>query len=180
MPTLIRANQQPLLALLVIAILPLAAAIWSYFGGLGVPSGRVNRGELVSPPLAVDRWKLTDSAGQPWQGAGRWQLLLVVEQCDADCQRWRYSLGQLQRALGRDQNRLGQQLVLPLRAFSDQQATPALEDMTRLLSAVVTAANQGIWLADPLGNLVLRYRLNQPPQDLLKDLKRLLKVSNIG
>jgi len=39
---------------------------------------------------------------------------------------------------------------------------------------------EGVWVVDPNGNLVLRYNLAQPPEDLLKDLRRLLKVSRIG
>ena len=38
----------------------------------------------------------------------------------------------------------------------------------------------GIYIIDPLGNLVFFYPVDAPPEDVLKDLKRLLKVSQIG
>lgn len=176
----VRRNYGPLLALLGLAILPLAMALLSYFGGIGVPVGRVNHGELVLTPTSVASWQLSASDGEPWQGQGRWQLLLVVERCESSCLAWQYTLGQLQKALGRDRQRVERQLVLP-RAVADYAAANGeIANKAVFIGARVAASNQGIWLADPLGNLVLRYRLDQPPQALFKDLKRLLKVSNLG
>ncbi|MEH6472723.1 MAG: hypothetical protein V7752_15875 [Halopseudomonas sp.] len=166
-----RRNYWPLLALLAMAILPLAAAMLSYFGKVALPSGTVNSGELIVSQQSLEHWQLTDTRGEPWRGQGRWQLLLVVEKCQQDCQAWQHTLGQLHKALGRDRQRVEQQLVLP--ALVENQTNS-------LLSSIAQPSNRGVWLADPMGNLVLRYRLDQPPQDLFKDLKRLLKVSNVG
>lgn len=173
-------NYWPLLALLGMAILPLAVAMLSYFGGIGVPAGRVNTGELIATRTSVESWQLNDLNGEHWQGQGSWQLLLVVERCEADCQAWQHTLGQLKKALGRDRQRVEQQLVLPLAVLGDETAQLRINARDLLVSAVATPENRGVWLADPLGNLVLRYRLDQPAEDLLKDLKRLLKVSNVG
>tara|TARA_R110002094_G_scaffold57798_9_gene68953 strand:+ start:349 stop:891 length:543 start_codon:yes stop_codon:yes gene_type:complete len=173
-------NYWPLLALLGMAVLPLMLAMLSYFAEVAIPKGRVNTGELIVAPASVESWQLNDANGNHWQGQGRWQLLLVVEQCQDNCQAWRHTLGQLKKALGRDRKRVEQQLVLPLIASGDEAADLMMTDSDALVSAVASIENQGIWLADPLGNLVLRYRLDQPAEDLLKDLKRLLKVSNVG
>ncbi|MEH6823446.1 MAG: hypothetical protein V7629_05995 [Motiliproteus sp.] len=175
-----RRNYWPLLALLALATLPLALAMLSYFGGIGVPVGRVNQGQLVLTPTAVASWQLRVSDGEPWQGQGRWQLLLVVERCEDGCLAWQYTLGQLHKALGRDRQRVERQLVLPRAAAEGVTANGVIANKAVFVSAGVAASNQGIWLVDPLGNLVLRYRLDQPPQALFKDLKRLLKVSNVG
>ena len=37
-----------------------------------------------------------------------------------------------------------------------------------------------LWIVDPHGNLVLRYGAEVNGKDLLKDLRQLLKLSNIG
>lgn len=156
--------------LLAVALLPLLVALASYFGGVGVPSGRVNQGQLVldQPPLA--QWQLVDQQGRPWSGAGQWQLLQVATACDAPCRAWRYYLVQLHKALGRERHRVAAQWV-------DAAAEDAMDGLLRRSQQPLAA---GIWLADPLGNLVLYYRFDQPPQALLKDLKRLLKVSKVG
>jgi hypothetical protein len=159
----------PLGLMLLVSLVPLLLATASYFSGVGVPQGRTNRGELVldRPPLASPQ--LVDGQGQRWSGNGRWQLLLRVDQCLQPCLKWRHQLGQLIKALGKDSGRVEQQLVVSERA-SDRQLT----------SSQLSRLEPGIWLADPLGNLVLRYEFDQPPQALLKDLKRLLRVSKVG
>lgn len=175
----VRRNYWPLLALIALATLPMAVAMLSYFGGIGVPKGRVNMGELVETPTSIASWQLSASDGKPWQGRGGWQLLLLVEHCEDSCQAWQQRLERLQQALGRDRHRVALQLVLPRREEDDFAADKAPADAV-LISTTEGGLNQGIWLADPLGNLVLRYRLDQPPEALLKDLKRLLRASNLG
>ncbi|HEV2700541.1 MAG TPA: hypothetical protein VGV09_02840, partial [Steroidobacteraceae bacterium] len=38
----------------------------------------------------------------------------------------------------------------------------------------------GLYIVDPLGNLMMRYDVRLPPEGLLEDLKRLLRLSQIG
>ena len=39
---------------------------------------------------------------------------------------------------------------------------------------------EGIYIIDPIGNFVFRYGADGNPKDILSDLKRLLKMSQIG
>ena len=39
---------------------------------------------------------------------------------------------------------------------------------------------QHVFMVDPIGNIILRYGPNNSPRDMLDDLKRLLKASQIG
>jgi hypothetical protein len=41
-------------------------------------------------------------------------------------------------------------------------------------------SNTRIWIADPLGNLVLSYPADTDPRGMIADLKKLLKLSHIG
>ena len=52
----------------------------------------------------------------------------------------------------------------------------------RLLRQMTGAGDDpsSLWLADPLGNLVLRYPLDADPSLVIKDMTRLLKTSGIG
>jgi hypothetical protein len=37
-----------------------------------------------------------------------------------------------------------------------------------------------IYLMDPLGNIMMRFTQDQPPKDIIHDLNKLFKVSQIG
>jgi hypothetical protein len=50
----------------------------------------------------------------------------------------------------------------------------------RLLSGSGSPLAAGIYIVDPLGNLVLHYPVDASGKSVLTDLKRLLKVSQIG
>jgi hypothetical protein len=62
----------------------------------------------------------------------------------------------------------------------------ASSDLTALypdlvfLIGQVEALAPGIYIVDPLGNLVFHYALDAAGKPVLQDLKRLLKVSQIG
>ncbi|MEH6651550.1 MAG: hypothetical protein V7707_16105 [Motiliproteus sp.] len=188
----------PLVLLLIISVVPIAGAMLSYFGGLAVPEAKVNNGRLVLDQPPLQRWQLQTLSGQQWQGQGRWQLLLLVPECQHQCQQWQHLLGQIKTSLGRDRDRVQPQLVLqqrqPIGVAEEQDVAiegiargtqEALGTGTKIPEHVLTSdyareLDSGIWLADPLGNMVLHYRLDQSPQELMKDLKRLLKVSKVG
>lgn len=179
----------PLALLLIISIVPLAGAMLSYFGDLAVPEGKVNHGRLVLDQQPLQQWQLLTDSGEQWQSQGRWQLLLLVPECQQQCQRWQHLLGQIKTSLGRDRDRVQPQLVLQRLPFavSESSSDSSSKEMaaTKVTQPVLTSdfardLDSGIWLADPLGNMVLHYRLDQSPKELVKDLKRLLKVSKVG
>jgi len=49
-----------------------------------------------------------------------------------------------------------------------------------VLSEVQKRMPEGIYIIDPIGNFVFRYGVDGNPKDVLSDLKRLLKMSQIG
>lgn len=57
-------------------------------------------------------------------------------------------------------------------------ADPALSGA--LTAAIGDYSDGDIFLADPLGNLVLRYPAHSARKDMYEDLQRLLKASGIG
>lgn len=189
-------NQRALYAVWGVACLPVIAAMLMYFGKIAVPEGRANHGELLAPGTSLQQLGLqTDLPHQFTEP--RWLLLITApEHCDARCQDWLHQLRQIKTALGRDTDRVEYRLVQPrdMAQSSSRSDTStsniALDDLENLNRANAETVNRlssshgdyqaAIWVADPLGNLVLRYDLNEPPRSLLDDLKRLLKVSKIG
>lgn len=175
----------PLVLLLIISVVPLAGAMLSYFGDMAVPEGKVNHGRLVLDQQPLQQWQLLTGSGEQWQGQGRWQLLLLVPECQQQCQQWQHLLGQIKTSLGRDRDRVQPQLVLQRLPLAVSESSSEKMEATLGTQPVLTSdfardLDSGIWLADPLGNMVLHYRLDQSPKELVKDLKRLLKVSKVG
>ncbi|WP_432471115.1 hypothetical protein [Amphritea sp. HPY] len=142
-----------------VALIPLFAAMVSYSSGFAQPEGRTNQGTLQPEGLVLSSLQLIDEQGLPYIANGRWRLLLLQSsRCQQICRDWNEYLPNIHTALGKDRDRLQWHRVLNEKAgFSDTMI-----------------------LVDPLGNLVTGYRLDQQPQAILKDLKRLLRVSRVG
>jgi len=49
-----------------------------------------------------------------------------------------------------------------------------------LFNAPPDALRPGVYIVDPLGNVVLRYDYRDADKPVLEDMKQLLKVSHIG
>lgn len=147
---------------------PLLLATLMYWSGLGVPDGRTHHGQLLADGSSVDDWQLLGQDGRRWQGPQQWQLLLTAPGDCSDCALWLERLPNLWTAIGKERDRVDWHLV---------SVTP-LPDA--LVSKRVAELGPGLWVVDPLGNLVLRYDLSVTPQGVLEDLRKLLKLSNVG
>lgn len=135
-----------------VALVPVLVASLAFFTGWR-PAQQITQGELYQPGVRLQDLKLSEDEVKE----GSWQLILVVDQqCEDVCTQWREKLPGLHASLGKDRDRLFWQQV----DVSQQQS--------------------GLLLADPRGFMVTRYSLSLPPQAVLKDLKRLLKISKVG
>ena len=187
------------LALIFAAFLgPLLAAFAWYYGG-DAPATRAttNHAPLLAPPLA-----LRGFANPAADGAlafdldalkRRWTVVhLLPESCAAECRAALYNTRQARLALGRDAPRVRRVFIAAGRAQLASLAA-AHPDATRLLRAAGGLENQLIrlrrcrnlnpadaLLIDPLGNVMLVIPATLDPRLLLKDLKRLLKLSRVG
>lgn len=133
-----------------IALVPLVVALSAFFSGWR-PVDQVNYGQLYPAGTTIRALQLEQQLPQD----GRWQLVLFhPASCDAVCDQWQQRLPNLHAALGKER--------------------------TRLVVRQLSGSQQRLAVADPLGNLVLWYELNQSPQAILKDLKRLMKLSKVG
>jgi hypothetical protein len=175
-------------------IVPLATAMFVYYASGWRPAVGAH-GELVSPPrpLAVTGLMLRDGRPAPADVfAGSWSL---VHDAGAACdERTRALLDELARvrlALDKDATRVRRVLL-------HQGACDSVEFLSRdadllVLAAVGPAgrnflsqfppaleAGRGIYIVDPHGNLMMAYPAAGSARGLLKDLERLLKLSNIG
>lgn len=199
-------NRLLLVALMVLTLLPLTAAVTIYFGASWMVAGaQTNRGWLIDPPTDLEALGLVGEDGAvlvPGERR-RWRLLVVTDSgCDESCIEALELLRQVHILLGRDADRLLRFAVITpsaapglrgtIRArLPDMRIVEGAPDVLREALAgrdllgqqpapAAASLGSGILTVDPLGNVVLYHGLDQIGQDLLSDLKQLLRLSNIG
>jgi hypothetical protein len=167
-------NKLVLIGLVCAAPLVLATLAYVYRWDTGAAG---NYGELIAPrPLS----------GPPFDRLrGKWLLVVFdAPACDAGCLKKLYYVHQLRRALGKDMDRVERLWLLTGKGKPRPEVLQAIEG-TRLVRAAQAADFPGapteyIYLVDPLGNLMMRYPRDADPSKMLKDLQRLMKVSQVG
>lgn len=178
-------------------VAPVVAAYALFFLGI-TPPAYSNKGELLDPIIDVESFALSDDSnnvlGREAITEHKWHMMYFVgSSCDDACNQSLYNMRQINIAAGKYANRL-QRLLVHLEAPAEEfQALVAKEyPQARHVNAnaeTIDAALQEvgpqfraneIYIMDPLGNIMLRYTQEQSYKDILHDLKKLFKVSQIG
>lgn len=169
---------------------PLILAAWLYFSGAGLqPMGRTNHGELLEPFLNI-RDALPESPIHA-QNEGHWLLVYAKDgACDETCEYALYTLRQSRLMLGKEMERLVRVFLHGERAvdtvFIAEQHAGLVTMQDNRLSALLTDKTParlpagGFYLVDPLGNLVMYFRPDIDPGEMVEDIKHLLELSRIG
>jgi hypothetical protein len=112
----------------------------------------------------------------PENNLKKWRVIFVDNgSCDDDCKKVDYQLHQMQKALGEKAERVQ---VLQLDGRSAPLAR--LQQALSLEEKQDFAVNNKIYLVDPAGNLFMYYPATTNPMNVLKDMKKVLEVSQIG
>jgi hypothetical protein len=198
-----------LLIIAAMFLLPLLLAWLMYSGSLDFkPTSTRNLGTLIEPPVPVD-WTVTvllsgetNLAVNPGQGIGvfdeHWVILQPVpEGCDDSCLKEVSNLRQIHRASGRQQFRIRLALLLDESSPADQAKSllaiypkfHLIRDPSGILSEALAGIQQnlsgqagpekGVYMIDPLGNIMMYYKAGSDPNFLKQDLKRLLTWSKL-
>jgi cytochrome oxidase Cu insertion factor (SCO1/SenC/PrrC family) len=182
-----------LLILAVIFVLPFTIAKTMHL--LNVHPTSHSYGTLVNPPQALQLATLHDTQGKDFsapQWKKIWSIVMVDSTgCAAPCQKQVHLLKQVQTSLDKDAHRVQRVLLVPtllkLKAFEGlQKQYPDLIILAGADAETVKLAGQfniaagGVYLVDPLGNLMMSYPPSLNPKGLYSDLKRLLKNSWAG
>jgi len=176
-----------LLLIIFVMASPLFASYLTYY--FWRPTHSVNYGELLpTKPLPLEQLQSIDSENIE-AVKGKWVLLTVDSgRCDTSCRDKLYLIRQIRTAQGKHMDRVARALVVDdntkptAEVMKDYTGTVVLKGNPQLLSQLPTdgSLHDHVFLIDPLGNLVLRYPLNPNPKKMIKDLTRLLSVSNLG
>ncbi|MGB5209306.1 MAG: hypothetical protein WBN31_10975 [Gammaproteobacteria bacterium] len=188
-----RLRWQPTL-LLALFLGPLLAAVALYYSGNWRPLGGTNHGILVQPPVSLPQLSTANGSEDGYAGdlRGRWTLLYIDSgDCDERCVEALFRSHQAREVLGR--NRIRVERLYIYRGQPPAASSLAEDEALRVLPAsdpeamavigaipVEVAATNELMLVDPLGNLMMRFSLEQEPKGMVEDLKKLLKLSRIG
>ncbi|MBT8052092.1 MAG: hypothetical protein HKO85_04320 [Xanthomonadales bacterium] len=191
----------PRLALVIIAALfafPLVAAWLMYSGAIEFrPVETRNFGTLVQPPepmLIANVETLDSEATSLAELREHWIVVYMVpDPCLETCLQQAAALRQVHRAAGRNQSRI--RLLLLGRGAADYEAElravypdfvlagetgPELAKQFNGIAALEGAVpEKSLYLVDPLGNIMMFYAADFDPNDLKKDLKRILTWSKL-
>ena len=135
-----------------------------------------NRGEFVDPPVLARHLGLTDGLGVPVDGSDSWWVWLVTADCAAACEGALEEMRGLRERMYERADDVRQALVTPPGASLPPPGSHPR--VLRFTSDGETALDEGIYLVDPVGNVVLRYPAGTRPQPVLEDLARLLELAD--
>ena len=194
-----RSRNQLVLIWILFLLPPLSAWVaWKYLGeeGAGVTT---NAGTLISPARPLQPTGLLRADGTAFSDKemrGRWTyVLFATGDCGEACERQLYLTRQTRMAMSKDIRRVQRLLVLdqaPSAEFTqrlqeeqpdlhwverDKQAGPLMQQFS---GDGFGPTGEQYFLVDPLGNLMMFYDLEVPAKGMMKDLQKLLKVSQIG
>lgn len=187
--------------LVLIFVVPVGAAIVLHSIQGGWKPGRtVNYGELVSPVRAMENLQLETTDNKVFTEKdlqGVWTLFYIDSaDCNEQCQENLYEIRQSRLGMGGEKERVQRVMLLtdsskldamkPLLDEHYGMKVVTANDLPTVLknfefeneASAVTA--QRVYLIDPHGFLMMRYKAEQGPRDLVKDLGRLLKYSKQG
>lgn len=180
-------NRKPLILFCLVFILPLVLA-WLALQTDWFNRGATNKGELLSP--VVEMPELLRGETPVWR-----LLYIMPEDCDAACNNAISSINQVWQASGREKKRVIPTVLVIDNSDSQARQTLAQEEHITIIKTEAEQLSKmfknqsvdGIFIADTLGNIILRYPLYTEEQqavlksrDILADLRKLLKLSRIG
>jgi len=187
----VRKSARPQLLLIALVFFgPLLVAAWMYYGGHFTPTATgSNYGELLEPIANLNE-ALPDSALLT-ESSGHWVLLYSNEDsCAQDCRDALFTMRQGRLMLGKDQDRLVRAFLhgdsLPDKVFLADEHQGLITTQDASLSGLLNnkkpteLPNGGYFLVDPIGNLVMYFRPDIEPSDMVADIKHLLRLSQIG
>jgi len=176
-------------------LVPIVAAYVVYYTGIGMPTDTTNQGQLLRPPVKVLDLPFQERGVGPLLLAGekpKWRYLVVpATNCDSVCDQLLYTSRQVHIRLGEKADRVERLLVTgaPLTDAHYQRLHrehPRLRFVTlppAILAKVQRAVGLPEWreprelLVDQQGYAMMAYDKDHSGNQLLKDIKRLLKYS---
>ena len=175
----------------------LGAFLWYYGLNAKLVPGQINHSPLVDPPVTLEDFSNPKHGDVPITLADlkrKWTIVHIVnnQRCNQDCETFLYNTRQVRLAVGRDAGRIARVIMTEdpeLIEWMQQEhpdaalimaADNGIEDQLDSVIKALEHDPEHALLIDPLGNVMMIIPNDLPPKLLLKDLKKLLKLSRIG
>ena len=176
------ASRKRFIALLLVAFVPMFIAYATFFHFPDwAPAGTTNRGQLVTPP--IDGTTISEELAT----FNTWVLIQPIEDgCGVQCREMLYLSRQVVIGLGKDANRVQRVVLISTDAPDLVEHLDVEHPNVKVVSGKTTfkgiVTNNGpvLLLMDPNHNVMMLYSLDKAGKPMLRDLKHLLKISNIG
>jgi len=155
-----------------------------------------NKGEILNPIVDISALKLKDENDTliPIKTLTyKWRLISFVgSDCDTACNSRLFDSRQIHKSLGKDQHRVLRMIVhlqaptADLNKLIESEYPNALnvygdeKTLSAALGETAKIRENEIYIMDPMGNIMMRFTQDQPNKDFQKDLRKLLKASQIG
>ncbi len=193
-------NRKILVMVAAVFVLPVLASMTLYMTKWR-PAATGNHGELIQPARPIGDVALHNLDGKIVKFEslhGKWTMVQFgASTCAEDCIKNLYYMRQVHIAQGKEADRMQRLFIMTdtkseaamkskLVEYPDMGVwTGSSEEMTALAKKFgaqdeILAAGQGIYLVDPLGNVMMRYASGTDPAGMRKDIVRLLKYSWVG
>ncbi|NMP16087.1 hypothetical protein [Thalassotalea sp. Y01] len=181
-------NRRSLILLLLVFVVPVILAKLA-LDNQWFNYGVTNQGQLLNNKLTLADIGLSKDDNKQWL-----VIYSMPDNCDQQCQFTLSGIESTYMALGKETPRVTP-VAISISPFNAEQLKLVNENHWRIVSKAEQAADDSasflsplkIYIADPLGNIVLTY--DQPHQadavpafgkSMLSDLKKMLKYSRIG
>ncbi len=182
-------GQRTLILISLIFALPIFIAMYMYFSESAWQSiGSTEHGQLITPPRLLPDVALSEA--NPQRRLRKiWSLLVLANnECDSTCLEALKYIRQVRLSLGPKMTRL-QTVFMPanesaIRSEFDNEHPVLIvvaPDISGEIRTIIGGYENGeIFLADPLGNLMMHYPPGTSMSDMREDITHLLKLSGIG
>ncbi len=178
----VRQNKSGVLLMLAVVFIAPAVLAKLFLSMHWYHGGVTNHGQLLPESLSYSSLRMKNPLPHKWQ-----ILYLMPPHCDTGCEQQLFILNQSHIALGKEKQRVtpivlrtANSDINVLRGYDFIQA-----DSNDRLAAQLN--HQQMVIVDPLGKLVMRYRLMPDKRQrlmqgraMLSDLQKMLKLSRIG
>ena len=193
-----RKNKRTIIIVALMTIIPFLTA-WGLTKSSTFKLPSTNKGELIVPIITTKKADFsgidTFSSENISELGGHWVMLnfIVDKECNQLCLDSMHATKQIRLMLNKDLTRVRRALIVMGGEQKESFSSWWKKDL-RLLKLKVNAAllakikafnpegiaNGGIIIMDPLGNLMMYYDANYDPYAVKGDLKKLLRISQIG
>ncbi|MFT5116856.1 MAG: cytochrome oxidase Cu insertion factor (SCO1/SenC/PrrC family) [Kiritimatiellia bacterium] len=199
MKKIVKRNRFFAVMIILIVVAPMGIAYVMYQTGWGVSAGTTNKGTLLSPPVALNELSLVKNTSLlaelfvDKKSVKRWRLLVPVSAgCSEVCQKNLYTTRQVHIRLAEKSYRLERVLLaldtlpLNLQTLLLQKhpntllANSTHENFKQWISAAANSSDNAedyYYLVDQGGLVMMQYDVSHTGQDLLDDVKKLLKFT---